>query len=172
MLMDCEKCKERPASVHLTKIINNEKTSINLCEKCAGTYHNFSPLGVNLSIHKLLTSFLNQTEGGQVLGFRRPEKECPQCGLTLSQFSHFGKLGCSECYPTFNEDIRPLLRKIHGSNCHQGKVPERTGQPFRVKRDIGKLKSDLQSLILREEFEKAAIVRDEIKELEKKLNLS
>jgi protein arginine kinase activator len=169
--MNCEQCKIRPATVHLTKIINNQKTSMNLCEKCAGTYHDFSAFGGNFSIHKLLTGFLNQAEGDKMLGFTRPEAECRQCGLTLSQFSHFGKLGCSECYPTFKDNIRPLLRKIHGTNLHQGKVPKRTGQSFRVKREIEKLKNDLQLLIQHEEFEKAATVRDKIKELEKEAKL-
>lgn len=168
--MVCEQCQQRPATVHLTKIVNDQKTVINLCDKCAGDYHAFSPFSGNFSIHKLLTSLLEQGQGTQVVDYRRPEVKCQQCGLTLGQFSHYGKLGCSECYPTFIDHLRPLLRKIHGSNHNQGKVPKRTGKFYRVKRDIESLKNDLQVLIQHEEFEKAAVVRDKIKELEQKLN--
>jgi len=33
--MLCEKCNERPATVHLTQIVNSVMTKVNLCESCA-----------------------------------------------------------------------------------------------------------------------------------------
>ncbi len=33
--MICQECKERPATLHFTRVVNGEKTTIQLCERCA-----------------------------------------------------------------------------------------------------------------------------------------
>ena len=33
--MMCQECQMRPATVHITKIVNNQKSQIHLCEECA-----------------------------------------------------------------------------------------------------------------------------------------
>ena len=34
--MLCQECKKNPATVHVTKIVNNIKTELHLCQSCAG----------------------------------------------------------------------------------------------------------------------------------------
>ncbi|MDW7673782.1 MAG: UvrB/UvrC motif-containing protein, partial [Bacillota bacterium] len=92
------------------------------------------------------------------------------CGLSYREFGHYGKFGCSDCYTAYGDNIRPLFRKIHGSNYHQGKVPQRSGHSLLLKKDVEKLRKELQQLINQEEFEQAAVIRDKIKELEKELD--
>jgi protein arginine kinase activator len=60
-----------------------------------------------------------------------------------------------------------LLRRIHGGGIHVGKVPARSGAAYRTKQELAQLKSKLQELIRKEEFEEAALIRDRIRELEK-----
>ncbi|MGB4132260.1 MAG: hypothetical protein WBK45_10055, partial [Tepidanaerobacteraceae bacterium] len=63
--MLCEECHMRPATVHITKIVNNEKTEMHLCEECAKEKHlslsssigGFGFEDTGFSVAKLLSSF-------------------------------------------------------------------------------------------------------------------
>lgn len=166
--MLCDNCKQKDANVHITKIINNDKTALNLCEDCAREYQQqmgFS-LQPSFSFHKLLASLLEQpslvpgeTGGNQGL------LKCPECGTTRQIFSQCGKLGCDQCYEVFGIGLKPLIKRVHGRERHTGKVPMRSGEDIRFKQQLERLKTKLQKLVIREEFEEAARVRDQIKEL-------
>ncbi|WP_227764060.1 UvrB/UvrC motif-containing protein [Zhaonella formicivorans] len=168
--MLCQECKKRPATVHITKIINNDKTQISLCEECASAYHQqlSSAFEPNFSINKFLAGLLNYDHGIEA-GAKTVRNVCPQCGQSYAYFSQTGKLGCDRCYETFEESLVPLLRRVHGTQVHKGKVPKRTGGSIRLRKELQDLKSKLQELIRREEFEEAAKVRDRIRELEKQI---
>ena len=64
------------------------------------------------------------------------------------------------------DQLRPLLRRIHGDTRHRGKSPTRGGAAESGTRQIQRLHDELQRAVEREEFEKAAGIRDEIKRLE------
>ena len=95
--------------------------------------------------------------------------KCPQCGLTYKKFKALGKFGCSQCYKTFGDQIDSLVKGLHGHNTHRGKIPKRSNIKIFLRRETEKLRVDLEDAIKREEFEKAAIIRDEIKTLNMKL---
>ncbi len=95
--------------------------------------------------------------------------QCPRCGLQYSSFKETGRLGCSECYTAFQFQLRPLLRRIHGDTRHRGKTPAHGSAGAERSRQIQRLHDDLQRAVEREEFEKAAQVRDEIRKLEAEL---
>ncbi|MBC7325420.1 MAG: UvrB/UvrC motif-containing protein [Moorella sp. (in: Bacteria)] len=162
--MLCERCQERPASVHVTRIINGEKTELYLCHDCA---REIQPQ-LNFSIPKFLAGLLDYDQG---LEFKAPPAvaRCQECGLTYEQFHQTGRLGCPDCYRYLAPRLDPLIRRIQGSGQHRGKVPRRAGGHLRVRREIEKLRGQLQQLIQREEFEKAAQVRDRIRDLESRL---
>ena len=92
--------------------------------------------------------------------------KCPQCGQKYSHFAQTGKLGCEKCYETFEQHLEPLLKRVHGSQVHKGKYPKRAGGSIRLKRELENLKLHLQELVVKEEFEEAAKVRDQIREIE------
>ena len=92
--------------------------------------------------------------------------QCPRCGLLYSSFKETGRLGCSECYAAFQFQLRPLLRRIHGDTRHRGKSPARGAGVVTSTRAIQRLHDDLQRAVEREDFEKAASLRDEIRRLE------
>lgn len=92
--------------------------------------------------------------------------ECPHCGLSLAEFNKTGRLGCSECYHVFAEELHSLLRKIHGSDQHIGKVPATDPIQVEVRKEVLALRRRLKRAIEREEFEKAAELRDRIDEIE------
>lgn len=169
--MECQNCHKRPASIHLTKIINGKKMEVHLCEQCAQDQDEIMGSG-NFSIHHLLSGLLNFEQPSEQTGntFGQAEElQCPTCGLTYRQFAKIGKFGCNDCYKTFDNRLDPLLRKVHsGNTTHTGKIPKRAGRDINVRKEIKALKENLKELIEKEEFEEAARVRDEIRALEKR----
>jgi protein arginine kinase activator len=170
--MFCEECNERPATVHFTKIINGNKSEVHLCEQCAREKGEF-PYKVTdgFSIHNLLSGLLNFDSPNFVSGQAGSGQQlrCPTCGLTYNQFSQAGRFGCANCYQAFQPRLDPLLRRIHGSTTHTGKVPKRGGGVFHLKKELARLKAEQQEKIDQERFEEAAVLRDKIRQLEQQL---
>ncbi|MGQ9497670.1 MAG: UvrB/UvrC motif-containing protein [Desulfotomaculales bacterium] len=173
--MLCEKCKERPATVHYTEIVNNQKREMHLCEVCAreegmGSF-GFFP---QLDLHNFLAGILEPEPAG--IKVRPSAVRCPACNLTEREFAAQGLLGCGECYNHFGTRLEPVLRRIHGAATHVGKKPARTA-PASCRRtagqdagaeEIARLKAELAEAVAREEFERAAELRDRIRALEQK----
>jgi len=169
----CEDCGQRPASVHVTKLVNNQKTEYHLCEECARRRNEgWGFLGFGepgFSLEKFLAGLLAQEPAwgpGPGVVARRALR-CRRCGWSYEQFREAGRLGCGECYRSFGDHLEPLLRRLHGSVQHVGKAPKRTAGRLGLSREIERLRRELQELIAKEEFERAAEVRDRIRELER-----
>lgn len=176
--MTCEECGKKPATLHLTKIVNGEKTEYHICEACAKEKGDFMSGFNNFSIHNLLSGLLNfdpMSKGsvaGQSSSQAAPQakaQRCETCGLTYAQFSKSGRFGCSDCYQAFGAKLDPMFRRIHGNTVHYGNVPERTGGQIKIRKELDQLKSSLQQFIATEEFEKAAEIRDRIRSLEQEI---
>lgn len=170
--MTCQECGKRPATLHFTKIVNGEKTEFRICEACAREKGEMIPGTPNgFSIHNLLSGLLNLEPGSAgASGTKTTPLRCENCGLTYTQFSKIGRFGCKHCYEHFVDRLDPLFKRVHGNISHVGKVPKRSGGIIQYKREINELKKSLARHIELEEFEKAAGIRDEIRELEKKLS--
>jgi protein arginine kinase activator len=170
--MLCQECEKRPSTLHFTKIVNGEKTEFHICEACAREKGEMIPGTPNgFSIHNLLSGLLafDPSVANKGMGVKAVPLRCEQCGLTYAQFSKLGRFGCSSCYTHFSERLDPLIKRVHGNIGHVGKVPKRSGGLIQYKREIELLKKELLDRIENEEFEHAATVRDQIRELEKKL---
>ncbi len=172
--MLCENCRQRPATVHQTVIMNGSKQESHLCEVCArekGTTVGGAFSFPNLSIQQLLSSFLGQESFGGTVTTPRPQAEprCQHCGMTYSEFAAGGLLGCSHCYEQLEPYLVPLIKRIQGTTTHSGKAPKRTGGIVRKRRELDALKQQMQSAIAQEQFEEAARLRDRIREMEAEL---
>lgn len=162
--MKCQSCNEREAVVHITQIINGEKQEFNLCEVCAQKIKAFSEDEHLFDFHKFFSGLLDSE-------FTFPANEqkkicdlvCPLCNMTYSSFKKTGKLGCNQCYQAFERHLNPLIRRIHGSDRHTGKVPNNADKGIKIKKDIDELNKKLKKAIDHEEYELAAKLRDEIK---------
>jgi len=162
--MNCDICGKKEATVHLTEIVNDQMTKLNLCEDCA------REKGAEMEEHFGLSELLaGLTDMGTTM---EPEvaitTKCQNCGLTYQNFRKIGRLGCSECYETFKKELAPLLKRIHGSDRHVGKVPLKGGKTIKDTRTLQDMKMQLEKAIQAEDFEEAAKLRDKIKDLEKK----
>lgn len=171
--MVCQECGKRPATLHFTKIVNGEKTEFHFCESCAREKGEIIPGTSNgFSIHSLLSGLLDldPAGNGQGSGSRGQQaSRCEECGMTYSQFGKLGRFGCSSCYKYFSDRLDPLFKRVHGNVTHVGKIPKRSGGKIQVKRKIDELKKEMQYRIVQEEFELAAEIRDQIRELEKNI---
>jgi len=174
--MICEECNQRPATLHFTKIINGEKAEYHLCEKCAHEKGDLFMINgaSGFSINNLLAGLLNieptfqQTK--QDPFHQEKILQCDQCQMTFQQFIKVGRFGCASCYNAFKEQLNPILKRLHSGNyVHNGKIPARVGGGIHIRKTIGELKQQLQDFIVKEEFERAAEIRDEIRLLEGKL---
>ncbi len=166
--MVCDVCHTREATVHLTEIINNKVTKLHLCEQCAR--EKSQEMEEHFGLADLLSGLADL-----VPVVEKKEKiagetgiKCPSCGFTFQNFRKMGRLGCPKCYETFKEQLSPLLRKIHGSDRHTGKLPIKK-EAIRSKAALlSDLKAKLEKAIKLEEFEEAARLRDQVKALERK----
>lgn len=166
--MLCEKCNKRDAKIHLIKLINGERSEVWLCENCAKEISDI-PLITALgsldgaSMTNILGGFFESIDKNKE---KKIEVICKKCGLTYSQFKSSGQLGCSECYDSFNNYLKPMFKRIQGDIEHVGKIPKRAGIKLIERKKYLNLKKELQKAILEEEYENAAIIRDKIKEIE------
>ena len=163
--MQCDRCSERPASVHLTQIVNNEMKISHLCEKCAaakGVESGEEP--TNFPLTGFLAQLADEPDSEDPPETLGP---CSFCGLTFENFREAGRLGCPHCYTTFESYLRGLLRRVHGSTQHVGKVylpPDPAASE--VEKQVEVLRHKLQRAVDSEDFERAAGLRDKIREME------
>ncbi len=166
--MKCEKCEEKEAKVHLTKIINNQKQELHLCSNCAEEIGQISFSSDPFSFKHLLSGMINpEFMEAQIPSSR--VSSCDNCGLTYQEFAGQGLFGCAECYDTFSRQIDHIIRKVQGGTEHRGKIPLRQGEKIRIQKKIKDLRVNINEAVAVENFEKAAKLRDKIKELENKL---
>ncbi|MCH6255499.1 UvrB/UvrC motif-containing protein [Puniceicoccaceae bacterium K14] len=133
---------------------------MSVCESCPTAKMATSSMGADVM------QFAGKAVSKQTMA--NPSKKstaCPNCGFTKEDFKEKGRLGCSECYHTFAEGLSKVLEKVQRGLLHKGK-----GSPGVVNKDplreIAALKERLQELVLTEEYEEAAKLRDQIRELE------
>ena len=163
--MFCQICNKNPATVHLTEIQDNRSSELHVCQACAQEKGLTPQVGSKkFSISELLA--------GMVDGMATAEEEkvgpvqCPSCGMHYTAFKETGRLGCAQCYATFQAKLRPLLRRIHGSTRHSGKHPAADGEAVARTRQVQRLQDELQRAIDQEDFERAAELRDRIRTLD------
>jgi protein arginine kinase activator len=165
--MQCERCGQRPASIHLKQIKDNAVTSSHLCEECA------EQEGVQTGASKVhLAGFLAsvgmESAAATALPASTDTRHCDFCNATLQDFRDTGRLGCPHCYETFDMHLRELLRRIHGSTQHVGEIylaPGDAEEPTVIP-EIAHLRAELQRAVQTEDFELAAELRDRIRALE------
>ncbi|UCF06221.1 MAG: UvrB/UvrC motif-containing protein [bacterium] len=161
--MVCQVCKEREATIHFTNMVGNKVEKIHLCHLCAEEkgfdYLKKSSFGMGDLLAGLLGNASGKVKTKQV------RRGCPNCGTSYARFKKVGRLGCSECYDFFKDQLMPLLRGVHGDTRHLGKIPKRFGKRVTLQRRVHELKEDLRRAVELEQYERAAELRDEIKRL-------
>lgn len=151
--MKCEACG-KPATVHQTTIVANEKKELHLCQSCAEARQLLKHK--ELSLPAILQQVIGQHLGPEMDELAR--QQCPVCGIGYMEFRAQGRLGCPHDYDFFRVGLAPLLLRIHRSTRHVGKVPRR-GVP-RGQLEAAVLRQQLRAAVEAEEYAEAARIRD------------
>jgi protein arginine kinase activator len=163
--MKCDNCGKN-ATVHLTEIKGGKKIEKHLCEQCAAQNEGL-PVKSHMPINELLTNFVMAHSGLQK---ETGAAACEHCGITWAEFRQSGLLGCAHDYQIFEKDLMPLLTRAHeGMTHHVGKVPTRrgnTGVPMKKQVDLTRLRKELSKAVEAEDYERAAKLRDQIRQAE------
>lgn len=164
--MKCQKCGKYDATMHLTEVINGVKNETYLCKYCADEEN--KGFAFKSPFYSEFDNFFQSFWESPKLSHSSPAsaQSCSGCGSTLSDIQKRGRLGCAECYRTFRDLLLRPLKEIHGSNTHTGKIPKRIGKGIAKLNEIDKLKDELSRAVLDQNFEKAAELRDRIREME------
>jgi protein arginine kinase activator len=189
--MLCQRCQQNQATVFFSQTVGNQTTQSHLCEPCAQLQAQTQKLGgvfpPGFNPFSALSEMMGNLMGfdpgaiAEVASGRAgsvavdPQLQCPACGYQLSTFRQNGRLGCTKCYASFKAQLEPLINNIHGNaKFVEGGVPpagvaEASTTPDRRSKDprVRALREKMGEAILKEKFEEAARIRDEIKDLEK-----
>lgn len=162
--MLCQNCGKYEATTHVKRIINGETAEAHLCGDCAHALGYTDVFGgFSTSFSDLLGSFFGEPS---VSALSSRTVRCEKCGNTFNDIVNSGKIGCADCYRTFYDKLLPSLQRIHGKTRHEGKIPKAVkADENSTENKITRLESELKDAVDRQDFEKAAKLRDEIKEL-------
>lgn len=167
--MLCQNCQKHEATTHIKSVVNGEYTQLHLCSSCAdklGYGDVFSGFGLDFA--DLFGNFF--TKPKSLLSTAKPER-CEKCGMSFEEIVKTGKIGCADCYEKFYDMLLPSIQRIHGKTQHNGKTAPKINES-EVKKEktkeeiIEDMKKEMQSAIEEQNFERAAELRDKIKEAE------
>ncbi|MFO7769637.1 MAG: UvrB/UvrC motif-containing protein [bacterium] len=168
--MLCEDCNERVATVVYTEVREGSKHTLHLCQSCVAargikTPVMKSPLQPDALFQGLLTHY--QDEEALPLGEHPMDaRRCPACDGSFQAFRETGRLGCPECYGAFEEELKTLMRRLHGTVEHLGRMYEAPQRGVEEETDPVLIRRALDRAVASEEFERAARLRDRLHRLE------
>lgn len=154
----------------LTQIVNGKVTEMALCEECAKARGLFDPQSLTFAekffpqeLQRQMDKIVRQLVQGDKEEKRRPAAEgcdvitaCPVCHFTLEDYRRTNRLGCPDCYTFLASELNAPCE-----DAEDGETPQQE-QPRRSTKD---LEAELQQAVEREDYERAAVLRDEIKAL-------
>jgi protein arginine kinase activator len=169
--MKCQQC-EKPATFHITELTGGQPQELHLCEGCAKQYLTTSDGGsgapaVAPTLANVLAKQLKLGQAAEELA-KLDKRACPVCGITFFEFRNQGRLGCPHDYVCFEKELTPLIANIHGETKHAGKRPQGQSAGSDEHSELIRLRREMDDAKQKEDYERAAKVRDQIRELEKK----
>lgn len=149
----------------LTQIVNGQVSELALCESCARAKGLFDPQSLTFAekffpeefkqrVDKLVREL---TGNAETVSESAPPMSmfscCPVCGFSVDNYRNTGHLGCPDCYKVFARELDPAAEM---------ELEPETEAPALTK---ARLQKELQQAIERENYERAAQLRDQINAL-------
>ncbi|MBE6712179.1 MAG: hypothetical protein E7580_01520 [Ruminococcaceae bacterium] len=157
----CQNCGIKEATVFYREQKNGAERELYLCPDCA------AQLGIGDLQENLFSSFSLFSPNSPFSQKAEPKQSasCPLCGTTLSQIRRRGKFGCSTCYDTFARllDLTPFVGKGYDARAEKEFVPNAEEKTVS---EVDAWKAELKKAIAAEDYERAAVLRDKIREKE------
>jgi len=161
--MICEICGKHEATVHVTEIESGQLHETHMCEDCARKQG--EKIGGPFSWADLLAGLASAVSESVV----DPAVKCPRCERSYADFRKTGRLGCPECYSTFEDGLLPVIRRVHGATMHTGRCPTCKAVEGSPATRLAELRRMLREAVAAEKYEEAARLRDSLREMERKL---
>ena len=164
--MKCNRC-EKPATFHITERVGEKEQwdEVHLCEDCARDYLSKPSVEAQEAVADALSQHLKLGQTAEELA-RLDQRSCPMCGITFYEFRHHGRLGCPHDYVCFEQEIEPLLVNIHGETTHAGKRPKSSTRNVDDQTRLIRLRREMREAVQAEDYERASLLRDEIRQIE------
>jgi protein arginine kinase activator len=173
----CQLCSKRPATSHLTELDpdSGQRQELHVCATCIQRLdlkleNGPPPIATILGMMPDdISSVKMKVAGGLNLpAVPKGDDRCPHCGLAFSEFGSGKLFGCAHDYLAFGDRIETLLRNYHGTTRHIGRrpgsEPEAPQDVLTVRRVH--LDAALRDAVVNENYENAAKLRDELKQLD------
>ena len=165
--MQCDECRQNEAIYTVSVMMGEEVSVRHLCPACMEKMNQQFHSG---NLRSLLSSLLSAMGDGaaESAGMEqadKPELVCPRCGASFSRYLKTGRLGCPGCYQAFREQLQPMLMQIHGRVTHAGRVPLDTREARQHRNRQEELTRQMAMAVSQEDFETAAILRDQLRAL-------
>jgi protein arginine kinase activator len=164
--MKCELCGKAEALLHIQEIANGKRTELHICSACAerrGIYRDLAALKFSLSS-------LKPESARETLAAPKEKKPatgtiaCGVCGYLFERFQESRRLGCPNCYFAFSQIVLNYLAEFQAGTVHTGRRPL-SGRVAETEDRMTRLTRELKKLVDREEYERAAVLRDKIANL-------
>ena len=163
--MLCQKCQKNQATVSIKQIIDGNSSEMQLCAECAEK-ENLTSFFIPTA-DKLFSGFFSDSIFGG--NFITEKKVCPLCGSTRSDLASTGRAGCAKCYEVFKDELDKIIYSIHGNARHNALRPGKHLAEAKKQSEIKKLKLEQQKAVEEQNYEKAAEIRDKIRNIEKNM---
>lgn len=164
--MLCTLCGKNEATVEFEGLIDGKTVKFSLCDDCIRNIDIESALNrPHFSADDLLSALSDSMEksGASVTG----TNICSSCGLTLEEFTRNNRPRCPQCLKAFSSRLRPILRKANASDREAALLGASAALREDKARELSILNDELMKAVKLEEYERAAVLRDKIKALEK-----
>lgn len=161
--MKCEICGLKDAVIHIRQIQKESVHELHICEECAREKGLIREEETELPVTNLLAGLI---DGAEVPGAaEKAAVSCPRCGTRLAEFRKSGRFGCATCFQVFESDLRAIVSQMAARPRHAGKLPAAAGGSA-PHPDREALRMDLRAAVEAEDYERAAQLRDRLRELE------
>jgi protein arginine kinase activator len=163
--MLCERCHKNLATLKYTEVVNGKAFVRSICETCLHQLQDNATSGFEISgsapapKRRTASDISVESVSGQEV--------CATCGTPQHEVIKLGRAGCRDCYSQFERSMEPLLRGQHTALRHRGKVlPHMGDDRSRLRTQLQTTRALLRSALKTEDYEKAANLRDQIRNLE------
>lgn len=183
--MKCQRCQKREATILIKQSINGKEKEYMLCQECMQELGLATGFGIDLDnylgagfISPQMFSSLNPQNStgaynsGVFVSGKKEVQVCEYCNTTLDEVRKKGRLGCSHCYDTFEEQLGQVFRRIQSGDKHRGRRIAESKEKSEVNKlhDLNEeLQLKIKQAVEKEDYESAAICKTQILQNKEKI---
>jgi protein arginine kinase activator len=162
--MKCEICGLKDAVIHMRQIQKENVHEMHICEDCALEKGLIREEESELPVTNLLAGLIDGRDIEESTG--KAASACTRCCTKLADFRKTGKVGCAQCFQAFESDLRSILSQMAARPRHAGKLPAPAAGQAERQPDREGLRLELRAAVENEDYEKAALLRDRLREMD------